>query len=83
MSRCCTCSLRNDPMCEIDLIVLEDVMRRYPVEITATATRFQVAGLVFVLLAVLGILAHDMVYRDPSATARAPATHMHRPILMP
>lgn len=83
MSQYCKCSFRNDPMREIDLMVLEDVMRRYPVEVTATATRFQVAGLLFVLLAVLGVLVHDIAYRDPSATARAPAIHMHQPILMP
>jgi hypothetical protein len=66
----------------IDLILLEDVMRRYPIEVDATARLFQVGGLVFVLLAVVGILVHDMVYRDPSAIARAPAT-THQPILVP
>lgn len=79
----CTCRLGKDPMREIDLIFLEDVMRRYPVEANATASAFQIAGLVCAMLAVLGLLGHDMVYRDPSATARAPATQMQQPTMMP
>lgn len=70
-------------MLEIDLILLEDVMRRYPVKVNATASAFQIAGLVCVMLAVLGLLVHDIVYRDPSATARAPATQMQQPTMMP
>lgn len=82
MSRC-TCSPGKDPMREIDLILLEDVMRRYPVEVTATAKLFQVGGLVLLLLAVTGLLVHDIVYRDPSATARAPAMQTQQPTMMP
>ena len=82
MSRC-TCNLSKDPMREIDLILLEDVMRRYPVEVSATARMFQTGGLVFVLLALLGMLAHDVVRRDPSATARAPEMQTQQPTMMP
>lgn len=80
---CCTCRLGKDPMREIDLILLEDVMRRYPVEVNATASVFQIAGLVCAMLAVLGLLVHDIVHRDPSATARAPATQTQQPTMMP
>ena len=83
MSRRCTCCLRNDPIRELDLILLEDVMRRYPVEVNATAKLFQIGGLALVLLAVLGLLVHDMVYRDPSATARAEATQTQQTAMMP
>jgi hypothetical protein len=82
MSRC-TCRLGRDPMRQIDLVFLEDVMKRYPVEVSTTASAFQIAGLVCAMLAVLGLLVHDMVYRDPSATARAPATQMQQPTMMP
>jgi hypothetical protein len=78
----CRCKLGKDPMREIDLILLEDVMRRYPVEVNATASVFQIAGLVCAMLAVLGLLVHD-IYRDPSATARAGATRMQQPTMMP
>jgi hypothetical protein len=79
---CCICNPGKDPMREIDLILLEDVMRRYPVEINATAKLFQIGGLVLVLLMVAGILVHDIVHHDPSATARAPATQTQQPAMM-
>ena len=70
-------------MPEIDLILLEDVMRRYPVEVNATAKLFQIGGMVLVLLMVVGILVHDIVHHDPSATARAPATQTQQPTMVP
>ena len=78
----CTCSPGKDPMREIDLILLEDVMRRYPVEVNAAAKLFQIGGLVLVLLMVAGILVHDIVHHDPSATARAPATQTQQPAMI-
>lgn len=58
-------------MREIDLILLEDVMRHYPAEVNATARWFQVGGLILVAAGVLGILAFDAVRND--TVARAPA----------
>jgi hypothetical protein len=61
---------------------LEEIMRRRPVDISRTARAFQIASLVLVLLAVLGILVRDIAYRGASATARAPATQKQQ-ILQP
>lgn len=72
MLRCSRCGSSLDPMREIDLIILEDIMKRYPVEVNATARHFQVGSMVLVLLALVGLLAHEIASYDPSAMAGAP-----------
>jgi hypothetical protein len=61
-------------MREIDLVLLEEIMKRYPVEVNATARRFQIGSMVLVLLALVGLLAHEIATHDPSVAAVAPGT---------
>jgi hypothetical protein len=56
-------------------------MRRYPVEVNATATWFQVGGLLLVAAAVFSILAVDVDRHDRSATARAPVEVTQQAVL--
>jgi hypothetical protein len=57
---------RLDPMRQIDLILLEDAMRRGVVTTNSTARSFQLAALLLVGACVLLVLAHDMARRSPS-----------------
>jgi hypothetical protein len=61
-------------MRETDRILLEDAMRRRPVELNRTARTFLLATFVVLLLGLLGVLVQDMARPGGSATARAPAT---------
>jgi hypothetical protein len=62
--------IHYDPMREIDLMLLEDVMRHYPIEANTTVRWFQAGALVLVAAGVLGILAFDAARND--TVARAP-----------
>ena len=57
---------RPDPMRQIDLLLLEDAMRRGVVTTNSTARSFQLAALLLVGTCVLFILAHDMARRNVS-----------------
>jgi hypothetical protein len=81
--KCCAQCRGDDPMREIDLIVLEDVMKRYPVTVTPTARLFQAGSLMLVLLALAAMLAHEVAYRGPAATESASAPAIDQPALMP
>jgi hypothetical protein len=73
----------DDPIPGIDRILLEDVMRRHTVELTATARRLQVASLVLVLLGVLSILVRDIAYQGRSGTALASGAEARQTVLAP
>jgi hypothetical protein len=53
-------------MRQIDLLLLEDAMRRGVVTTNSTARSFQLAALLLVGACVLFVLAHDMARRNVS-----------------
>jgi hypothetical protein len=59
----------TDPMREIDLILLEDVMRQGAIETNATARSFQMAALLLVGACVLFVLVHDLTHSNTSISA--------------
>lgn len=59
----------TDPMREIDLILLEDVMRQGAIATNATARSFQMAALLLVGACVLFVLVHDLAYSNTSISA--------------
>ena len=68
---------QRDPMREIDLLLLEDVMRNYPAEVNARASWLQLAALVLIGAGVFGILVFDAVRKDMMArAAESPQTVM-------
>jgi hypothetical protein len=71
---------RYDPMREIDLMLVEDVMRYHPAEVNTTARWFQTEALVLVAAGVLGILAFDAASNDTVARAQ---TASPQTVLMP
>jgi hypothetical protein len=63
---------RPDPMRQIDLLLLEDAMRRGIVTSDATARSFQLAALLLVLACVLFVLVHEMTSGNTSISAPLP-----------
>ena len=59
----------HDPMREIDLILLEDVMRQGAIETNAWARSFQLAALLIVGGCVLFVLVHDLTHSNTSISA--------------
>ena len=59
----------HDPMREIDLILLEDVMRQGAIETNAWARSFQLAALLIVGACVLFVLVHDLTHSNTSISA--------------
>jgi hypothetical protein len=64
-------------MQKFDLLLLEDMMMRAPVETTATAKICQTACMLLVLATVLAVFAHALAHRDATiaqASRVTPAT---------
>ena len=59
----------TDPMREIDLILLEDVMRQGAIETNALARSFQLAALLLVGACALFVLVHDLTHGNTSINA--------------
>ena len=59
----------HDPMREIDLILLEDVMRQGAIETNAWTRSFQLAALLIVGGCVLFVLVHDLTHSNTSISA--------------
>jgi hypothetical protein len=65
---------RADPMHEIDLLLLEEIMTRRPFKTTPLAAALQAASLLAVAAGVFGILISDITrQRDDAAGNRAPS----------
>ena len=65
---------RAEPMHEIDLLLLEDIMMRRPFKPTPLAAALQAASLLAVAAGVFGILISDITrQRDDAASNRAPS----------
>lgn len=60
---------RADPMRQIDLLLLEDAMRRGVIDTNATARSLQLAALLLVGACVLLVLVHDLAHRNASISA--------------
>ena len=67
-----------DPMHEIDLILLEDVMLRHSVETTRTAVACRTGVMVVVLLAVGGMLGHAIFAGSRQMTAATNAPQLEQ-----
>lgn len=63
---------RPDPMRQIDLLLLEDAMRRGIVTTNATARSFQLAALLLVGACVLFLLVHELTRGSTSTSALSP-----------
>lgn len=64
----------NDPMREIDLMLLEDVMQRYKVKADTRVRRAQTAALLVVLAAFGAMFGHAVIQRERPVTASAGGT---------
>jgi hypothetical protein len=62
---------RDDPMREIDLILLEEVMQRRNFDAGRNARTVQIGSLMVVLLGLVAVFAHALVQDQRSATAAA------------
>jgi hypothetical protein len=76
-TRQCRCD-HYDPIREIDLILLEDVMLRYKTETTTTAIACRTGAMIVILLAVAGMLAHSVIAGGRQMTAAAKAPQLER-----